>query len=69
LKSLPSLGIAGFVYFLWIYALPQLGGYRIRQQVDELSDGAKTLKVVKVPVSELKQWDRTHDENGMVVSR
>jgi hypothetical protein len=39
-------------------------GYRIRQGVITLDNGAKTHKLFKVPVSELDAWDATHDALG-----
>ncbi|GKT66442.1 high-affinity methionine permease [Colletotrichum tofieldiae] len=54
----------GIYYWLWIYAVPKLKGYEIRQQVLELADGAQSHKLVKVPVTELDEWDATHDQVG-----
>ncbi|KAK2007908.1 high-affinity methionine permease [Colletotrichum eremochloae] len=54
----------GVYYWLWIYAVPKLKGYEIRQQVLELADGAQSHKLVKVPVAELAEWDATHDQVG-----
>lgn len=51
-------------YWLWIYLIPKLKGYRIRQEVLILEDGAQSHKVVKVPVAELADWDATHDATG-----
>lgn len=54
----------GVYYWLWIWALPKLGGYRVRQAVVVLDHGAQSHKLVKVPVAELAQWDETHDAIG-----
>ncbi|WDK23611.1 high-affinity methionine permease [Colletotrichum graminicola] len=54
----------GVYYWLWIYAVPKLKGYEIRQQVLELADGAQSHKLVKVPVAELAEWDANHDQVG-----
>ncbi|KDN59855.1 putative high-affinity methionine permease [Colletotrichum sublineola] len=54
----------GVYYWLWIYAVPKLKGYEIRQQVLELADGAQSHKLVKVPVAELAEWDAIHDQVG-----
>ncbi|KAK2054985.1 high-affinity methionine permease [Colletotrichum caudatum] len=54
----------GVYYWFWIYAVPKLKGYEIRQQVLDLADGAQSHKLVKVPVAELAEWDATHDQVG-----
>ncbi|KAF5512992.1 High-affinity methionine permease [Colletotrichum aenigma] len=54
----------GVYYWLWIYVVPKARGYRIRQQVLELADGAQSHKLVKVPVGDLAEWDATHDHVG-----
>ncbi|GJD03996.1 high-affinity methionine permease [Colletotrichum higginsianum] len=54
----------GVYYWLWIYAVPKLKGYEIRQQVLELADGAQSHKLIKVPIAELAEWDATHDHVG-----
>ncbi|ESK88552.1 high affinity methionine permease [Moniliophthora roreri MCA 2997] len=61
------LALSGLAYLLWIVVLPRLGGYHVRQVVDVLDDGAQTLRVVKVPNSEIAHWDATHDEHGAVI--
>ncbi|KAG6918648.1 hypothetical protein DXG01_012767 [Tephrocybe rancida] len=63
------LVIAGFAYLLWIHILPKLGGYAIRQLVEQLDDGAVTNRLIKVPNAELAEWDATHDEQGEIVER
>lgn len=57
------IGCAAY-YFLWIWAFPRIGGYRVRQEVVFLDHGAQSHKLVKVPVQELAQWDETHDSIG-----
>ncbi|KAH8890353.1 amino acid transporter [Thozetella sp. PMI_491] len=54
----------GVYYFLWIWAVPKLRGYRIRQEVLQLDDGAQSHRLVKVPVEALADWDATHDVVG-----
>lgn len=54
----------GIYYYLWIDAVPRLLGYRIRQEVLELDDGAQSHTLIKVPVSELARWEETHDAVG-----
>ncbi|TDZ27697.1 High-affinity methionine permease [Colletotrichum spinosum] len=51
-------------YWLWIFVVPKARGYRIRQQVLELADGAQSHELVKVPVAELGDWDAAHDNAG-----
>lgn len=58
----------GIYYYLWIDAVPRLLGYRIRQEVLELDDGAQSHTLIKVPVNELAQWEETHDSVGRLVS-
>ncbi|TEA20262.1 High-affinity methionine permease [Colletotrichum sidae] len=54
----------GVYYWLWIFVVPKARGYRIRQQVLELADGAQSHELVKVPVAELGDWDAAHDNVG-----
>ncbi|KAG6837243.1 hypothetical protein H0H93_012638 [Arthromyces matolae] len=63
------LVISGLAYVLYIHILPKLGGYKIRQLVEKLDDGAMTNRLVKVLNSELAEWDATHDEHGEVIER
>jgi hypothetical protein len=48
----------------WIYVLPKVLGYRIRQGVITLDSGAKTHKLFEVPVAELAARDASHDAHG-----
>ncbi|KAG6864983.1 hypothetical protein C0991_005852 [Blastosporella zonata] len=64
-----SLVISWLAYALWIQILPKLGNYTIRQLVEKLDDGAITNRLVKVPNSELEEWDATHDEHGEEIAR
>ena len=59
-----SLVVCGLYYVGWIYVLPKVRGYRIRQGVITLDSGAKTHKLFKVPVAELAAWDESHDALG-----
>lgn len=59
-----SLLGCGVYYWLWIYVVPKARGYRIRQQVLELADGAQNHKLVNVPVADLAAWNATHDHVG-----
>lgn len=59
----------GIYYYAWIWLLPKLRGYRIRQEVLTLEDGAQSHKVIKVPVEQLAEWDATHDAVGRPLNR
>lgn len=59
-----SLIVCGLYYVGWIYVVPKVRGYRIRQGLITLDNGAKTHKLFKVPVGELAAWDATHDALG-----
>jgi len=61
--------ICGLVYVFLIQILPRVNGYSIRQVTDKLSDGALTNRLVKIPNSELAQWDATHDEHGNIINQ
>jgi len=62
--TLFSLVVCGLYYMGWIYVIPRVRGYRIRQGLITLDNGAKTHKLFKVPVAELTAWDATHDALG-----
>jgi hypothetical protein len=59
-----SLALSGLAYVVLIQILPKINGYAIRQVIEKLSDGAQATRLVKVPNSELAEWDATHDEHG-----
>jgi len=63
-----SLIACALYYFAWIYILPKLRGYRIRQEILQLDDGAQSHKLVKVPISDLQEWDSQHDALGRQLS-
>lgn len=45
--------------------LPRWGNYSIRSQVISVDDdGANTHRLLRVPNSEVDQWDATHDDLG-----
>lgn len=54
-------------YWLWVWAIPRIRGYRIRQEVLSFGAGAQSHRLTKVPVGELDIWDRTHDAVGRIV--
>lgn len=51
-------------YAFWIYIIPKLRKYHIRQVVINLDDGAQSHEIVKVPNAEIGHWDATHDAVG-----
>ena len=56
-------------YYAWLYFIPKLRGYRIRQEILRLEHGAVSHRSVKVPLEDLERWDATHDEVGRSISR
>ncbi|KAB5523079.1 amino acid permease-domain-containing protein [Coniochaeta sp. 2T2.1] len=54
----------GLYYTVWKYVLPRLGGYRLRQEVLVLDNGAQSHQILKVPIEEVASWDATHDAVG-----
>lgn len=59
------MALCGGYYYLWMHVLPRWGNYTIRSQVLLVDDnGANTHKLLRVPNSELAEWDATHDELG-----
>lgn len=62
-----GIGILVFcvVYYIaWIYVLPKIGGYTVRQEIVVLDGGASTHRLVKVPNDQLSIWDEQHDATG-----
>jgi amino acid transporter len=57
----------GIYYVAWIYLIPKARGYRIRQEVLILDDGAQSHSLIKVPVERLVEWDANHDALGRTV--
>jgi amino acid transporter len=57
----------GIYYVLWIYLIPRARGYRIRQEVLVLENGAQSHSLVKVPVERLEEWEASHDSLGRTV--
>ncbi|KAH0497671.1 hypothetical protein TgHK011_004960 [Trichoderma gracile] len=55
-------------YWLWIHGIPYFRGYKIREEVVTLDDGSKSHQLVKVPNSEVEEWDRTHDHAGRIIT-
>jgi hypothetical protein len=45
--------------------LPRYGKYEMRSEVLDVDDnGANTHRLVKIPLTELEEWDATHDDAG-----
>lgn len=63
-----SLIACAIYYYLWISVIPKLRGYRIRQEILRLEDGAQSHKLVKVPIDKLSEWDATHDAVGRLLN-
>lgn len=59
-----SLVACAIYYSVWKYVLPRFGGYRLRQEVLVLDNGAQSHQIIKIPIGELAQWDATHDVVG-----
>jgi amino acid transporter len=62
--GLAILAACGIYYYVWIHLLPKLRHYQIRQGVVELDGGAITHTLVRVPNSEVADWDANHDVVG-----
>ncbi|KAF7159607.1 hypothetical protein CNMCM5623_004987 [Aspergillus felis] len=62
--ALGIIGLCGVYYYVYIKALPRLGGYTFRQIILQMEDGATAHKLVKVPNEQLKAWDAEHDATG-----
>ena len=67
-KLRASLVCCGIYYYFWVSLIPKVRGYRIRQVVINVDDGAaQTHQLLKVPVEELAEWDATHDAVGRIL--
>ncbi|KAK0102081.1 hypothetical protein ONS96_006045 [Cadophora gregata f. sp. sojae] len=66
--GLGILAACALYYWVWVHFLPKRGGYAIRQTVLVLDSGAQTHELVKVPLSELEEWDAKHDVIGKQVA-
>lgn len=51
-------------YAAWVWVLPKIGDYTIRQEIIQLGGGETTHCLIKVPNAELAQWDAKHDATG-----
>ncbi|EMD94511.1 hypothetical protein COCC4DRAFT_43720 [Bipolaris maydis ATCC 48331] len=61
--------ICGLYYYVWIIWLPKLRGYKVRQEVLDLGDGAQTHVLVKIPYDQISEWDALHDPYGRKISQ
>ncbi|KAL1961913.1 hypothetical protein VTN77DRAFT_946 [Rasamsonia byssochlamydoides] len=67
--GLGILAVCVIYYIIWIYLLPKVYRYQIRQEVVVLEDGSTTHRLVKVPNEEVAAWDEQHDVEGNVRHR
>ncbi|CAI7599486.1 unnamed protein product [Penicillium pancosmium] len=58
----------GAYYWLWAFLLPKWKGYKLRQELIHLDDGAQSNQLRKVPNEKLAEWDATHDAAGRAVA-
>ena len=56
--------LCAIYYYLWTWAIPHLRGYRLRQEIVDLGNGAQSHRLVKVKIQDLPEWDSTHDAAG-----
>jgi amino acid transporter len=57
--------VCGIYYWVWMKVLPRYGKYEMRSEVLDVDDnGANTHRLVKIPLTELEEWDATHDDAG-----
>ncbi|EFX00648.1 high affinity methionine permease [Grosmannia clavigera kw1407] len=68
LRECGSLVGCGLYYATWVFILPHFLGYRLRQEVLILENGAQSHKLVKVPTEDVATWDREHDAVGRRLS-
>lgn len=59
-----SVVACAIYYWVWVYWVPVLRGYRLRQEIIVLENGAQTNNLIKVPVDDLATWDAEHDKVG-----
>lgn len=54
----------GVYYAFWIYVLPRLRGYNIRQELLTLENSEQTHRLVQILDADIEQWDASHDAVG-----
>lgn len=65
LVGIGVIALCGLYYYVWMKLLPRLGNYSIRSEVMDVDDnGANTHRILRIPNSEVAEWDDTHDELG-----
>ncbi|KAI3329411.1 high-affinity methionine permease [Xylariaceae sp. AK1471] len=65
-----AIVLCAIYYVIWMHVLPKWGGYQLRPEILNVEDkGANTHRLVKVPVEEVAEWDREHDEAGRLRRR
>jgi hypothetical protein len=63
-----SLVLCVVYYVVWMYVLPYLGKYSVRQETIVLDDeGTNTHRLVKVAKDEVAAWDAAHDPTGKAI--
>lgn len=67
LFQLDSIVICAIYYVAWMYILPRLRHYQVRQEIVSVGGSAASHKLVKVPAEQLAIWDSTHDASGRLV--
>ncbi|KAL4926214.1 amino acid permease-domain-containing protein [Aspergillus undulatus] len=54
-------------YGFWAFLIPKWRGYKLRQELICLGDGAQSNRLHKVPDAEIAEWDATHDAAGRLI--
>lgn len=63
-----SLLACAAYYWIWIHGIPYFRGYKIREEVVTLDDGSKSHQLIKVPNSQVEEWDKIHDHAGRIIT-
>ncbi|KAF2207527.1 hypothetical protein CERZMDRAFT_88381 [Cercospora zeae-maydis SCOH1-5] len=63
------LVVCAAYYLVWIVWLPKIKGYKVRQEVIDLGDGAQSHVLVKVPYDQVEEWDAVHEASGRKIDR
>ncbi|KAM0280648.1 hypothetical protein ACHAQH_003955 [Verticillium albo-atrum] len=71
LVGIAIMAVCGLYYWFWMYLLPSWKGYRIRTEVLDVDGdtGANTHRLVRIPLSDLPDWEENHDETGRLRRR
>ena len=54
-------------YWVWVFLIPRIRGYKLRQELINLDGGAQSNRLKKIPIAELAEWDATHDAAGRLI--